>query len=181
MSVSKHLRQVKLQLYHNVFAAYRGWWQWHKVITKGVGKNTAVILLPDCNHAVNYMALLYLNDMLHNRGYNNALILTHDPGAQKSAALFSDKILRVVPFNRKKAEDLMQYYCLYEFDKRFIVASVDEPNGRSGSMLLGKRGTTQEEIFVIGVYHVYPFYRPEPPVYQGNDPVIKNFLEEAMP
>ena len=48
-------------------------------------------------------------------------------------------------------------------------------------MLLGKRGTTQEEIFVIGVYHVYPFYRPEPPVYQGNDPVIKNFLEEAMP
>ena len=107
MSVSKHLRQVKLQLYHNVFAAYRGWWQWHKVITKGVGKNTAVILLPDCNHAVNYMALLYLNDMLHNRGYNNALILTHDPGAQKSAALFSDKILRVVPFDRKKAEDLL--------------------------------------------------------------------------
>ena len=177
MSTSKHLRQVKRQLYRNLFAAYRGWWQWHKVTKKGVGKNTAVILLPDCNHEINYMALLYLNDMLDSRKYSNALILTHDPGVQKSAALFSNKILSVVPFNRKKAEDLMQYYCLYEFDKRFIVASLDEPNGRNGSVLIGKRGTTQEEIFVIGVYRVYPFQRPEPPAYRGNDPVIKNFLE----
>lgn len=71
----------------------------------------------------------------------------------------------------------MQFYCLYEFDKRFICASLDEPNGRNGSALIGKRGTTVEEIFVIGVYRVYPFQRPEAPAYEGMDSGIKLFLE----
>jgi len=176
--MSEHLKAVKRQLYRNLFAAYRGWWQWHKVIKKeGVG-NTAVILLPSCDREINYLALLYLDDLLKSRKYKNAVILTHDPAVQKSAQLFSQNILCVTPFSRKKAENLMQFYCLYEFDKRFIVASLDEPNGRNGSVLIGKHGTTQEEIFVIGVYQIYPFQRPQGPVYKGDDPEIKAFLKE---
>ena len=175
--MSNHLKQVKRQLYRNLISAYRGWWQWHKIIhKKGVG-NTAVILLPSCNREINYLALLYLDDMLKSRKYKDAVILTHDPAVMKCAQLFSRNILRVVPFKRKKAEHLMQFYCLYEFDKRFIVASLDEPNGRNGSALIGKRGTTVEEIFVIGVYRVYPFERPPAPVYSGDDADIKAFLE----
>ena len=178
MSTSKHLKQVKRQLYINLISAYRGWWQWHKIIkAKGVEGNTAVILLPDCNRETNHLALLYLDDMLKSRKYKNAVILTHDPAVKKCAPLFSKNILRVVDFSRKKAERLMQFYCLYEFDKRFTVASLDEPNGRNGSALIGKRGTTVEEIFVIGVYRVYPFTRPEAPAYTGDDPEIENFLE----
>ena len=175
--VDRHLKGVKRQLYRNLRAAYRGWWQWHKVIRgKGVG-NTAVVLLPSCDREINHLALLYLDDMLKSRKHDNAVILTHDPAVLKSAGLFSQKILRVIPFSRKKAEDLMQFYCLYEFDKRFLVASLDEPNGRNGSVLIGKKGTTQEEIFVIGVYRVYPFERPEAPEYHGDDPEIRKFLE----
>lgn len=178
MSTSKHLKQVKRQLYINLIATYRGWWQWHKVIKgKGVTANTAVILLPDCNRETNHLSLLYLDDMLKSHNYKNAVILTHDPAVKKSVSLFSQNILRVISFSRKKAEHLMQFYCLYEFDKRFTVASLDEPNGRNGSALIGKRGTTVEEIFVIGVYRVYPFQRPEAPVYTGDDPEIKTFLE----
>ena len=175
--MSNHLKEVKRQLYRNLLASYRGWWQWHQVI-KGKGvKNTAVVLLADCDREVNYLALLYLDAMLESRGHDNAVILTHDPQVIKSAGLFSQKILRVVSFSRKKAEDLMQFYCLYEFDKRFTVASLDEPNGRNGSVLIGKRGTTREEIFVIGVYRVYPFQWPAAPSYSGNDPDIVNFLK----
>lgn len=178
MSTSKHLKQVKRQLYLNLISAYRGWWQWHKVIKgKGVDGTTAVILLPSCEREINHLALLYLDDMLKSHKYKNAVILTHDPAVEKSAPLFSKNILRVIHFSRKKAEHLMQFYCLYEFDKRFMVASLDEPNGRNGSRLIGKRGTTAEEIFVIGVYRVYPFQRPQPPVYTGDDPEIKEFLE----
>lgn len=178
MSTSKHLKQVKRQLYLNLISAYRGWWQWHKVIKgKGVTGDTAVILLPSCEREINHLALLYLDDMLKSRKYRDAVILTHDPAVKKSASLFSRNILRVVSFSRKKAEHLMQFYCLYEFDKRFTVASLDEPNGRNGSALIGKRGTTVEEIFVIGVYRVYPFQRPKPPAYKGDDPEIKAFLE----
>lgn len=178
MSTSKHLKQVKRQLYINLLSTYRGWWQWHRIIKgKGVEAGTAVILLPDCNRETNHLALLYLDDMLKSQGFKNAILLTHDPIVEKCAPLFSKNILRVIPFSRKKAEHLMQFYCLYEFDKRFTVASLDEPNGRNGSALIGKRGTTVEEIFVIGVYRIYPFQRPSPPVYSGSDPEIKTFLE----
>lgn len=176
--MSKHLKQVKRQLYRNLIAAYRGWWEWHKVIRgKGVTATTAVVLLPSCDRAINHLALLYLDDMLKSRKYKKAVILTHDPVLLKCAGLFSKNILHIVFFSRKKAEYLMQFYCLYEFDSRFIVAALDEPNGRNGSALLGKRGTTAEEIFVIGVYRIYPFQRPDPPVYDGDDPEIKAFLE----
>lgn len=178
MATSKHLKQVKHQLYLKLISAYRGWWQWHKIIKgKGVEGETAVILLPDCNRETNHLALLYLDDMLKSRGFKNAVLLTHDSVVEKCAPLFSQNILRVISFNRKKAEHLMQFYCLYEFDKRFTVASLDEPNGRNGSKLIGKRGTTVEEIFVIGVYQVYPFQRPHPPAYSGNDPEIITFLK----
>ncbi len=178
MSTSKHLKQVKRQLYRNLISAYKGWWHWHKIVKgKGVEGNTAVILLPDRNRETNHLALLYLDAMLKSRRYKNAVLLTHDPAVKKCAALFSKNILRVVNFSRRKAEHLMQFYCLYEFDKRFTVASLDEPNGRNGSALIGKRGTTVEEIFVIGVYRVYPFTRPRAPTYAGDDPEIKTFLE----
>jgi hypothetical protein len=172
-----HLKEVKRQLYKNLIAAYRGWWQWHKIVkSKGILPNTAVVLLPSCDRVTNLLALLYLDAMLEYRKQQNAIILTHDKAVIASASLFSNKILRVIPFSRKKAEDLMQFYSLYEFDKRFIVASFDEPNGRNGSSLIGKRGTTKEEIFVIGIYRVYPFTRPEIPVYTGENELIRNFL-----
>ena len=176
--MSNHLKQVKRQLYRNLAGAYRGWWQWHKVVKiKGVTGSTAVVLLPSCDREINHLARLYLDEMLKSRKFTNAVLLTHDPAVRKCAELFSKNVLRVIVFKRKKAEDLMQFYCLYEFDKRFIVASLDEPNGRNGSSLLGKRGTTQEEIFAIGVYRIYPFQRPQAPVYRGDDAEIMTFLE----
>lgn len=176
--MTTHLKEVKRQLYRNLVSAYRGWWQWHKIIKrKGVQSNTAVILLPSCERETNLLALLYLDAMLESRNQLNAVILTHDTAVIAGARLFSDKILHIIPFNRKKAEDLMQFYSLYEFDKRFIVASLDEPNGRNGSSLIGKRGTTKEEIFVVGVYRLYPFTRPPFPVYAGDNELIHNFLK----
>lgn len=176
--MSKHLKQVKRQLYKNLISAYRGWWQWHKVVkSKGVESNTAVVLLPSCDREINYLALLYLDDMLNSRKYKNAVILTYDPTVEKCAQMFSSNILRVVSFSRKKAEHLMQFYCLYEFDKRFICASLDEPVGRNGSALVGKRGITKEEIFAVGVYRIYPFDKLDGPAYIGDDDEIKIFLK----
>lgn len=178
MSTSKHLKMVKRELYKNLLAAYYGWWLWRKIIRKkGVNGKTIVLLLPSCDNEINYLALLYLDELLKRRKYKNAVILTHDRTVEKSAMLFSDNILEVLSFSRKKAEALMQFYCLYDFDKRFIVASLDEPNGRNASKLVGKRGTTKEEVLIIGVYRMYPFERPEAPIYRGNDADIIKFLE----
>lgn len=178
MSTSTHLKEVKRQLYKNLVAAYRGWWSWRKLIRKkGVNDKTLVLLLPSCDKEINYFALAYLDELLEKRKYQNALVLTHDETVKKCGMLFSDNIIEIVFFSRKKAEDLMQFYCLYEFDKRFIVASLDEPNGRNASRVVGKRDTTKEEVFVIGVYRLYPFQRPQAPFYAGNDSEIINFLK----
>jgi hypothetical protein len=132
--------------------------------------------MPSENRDYNFTALLYLNQMLDAKSYKNAVVLTYDPSVAKSANLFSDRIIGVELINRKKAEYLMQYYCLYEFDKRLIIASLDEPNGRNGLAVVGKHGITLEETFVIGVYKLYPFYKPVEPVFHGNDQMIKDFI-----
>lgn len=178
MSASKHLKSVKRELYQNLFTAYYGWWLWRKIIRrKGVSDKTLVLLLPSCEKEINYLALLYLDDVLKKRKYKNAVILTYDKAVEKGAMLFSSRILEVLSFSRKKAEALMQFYCLYDFDKRFLVASLEEPNGRNASKLVGKRETTKEEVFVIGVYRLYPFERPNAPIYKGNDADVITFLE----
>jgi hypothetical protein len=80
---------------------------------------------------------------------------------------------------RKKAEELMQFYCLYNFDRRFFCASLDEPYGRNGSRIIGARGITAEEIFVIGVYRTYPYKQLPPPKYMGNDAGIIELLKQG--
>lgn len=178
--VKRHLRDVKLRLYINLFNAYRGLWQWHLINkTKGFDK-TEVVLLPGLDHESNYLALIYLDKLLDRKGADNAVILTYDPGVLKTAKLFSDRILDVRKFDRKKCEHLMQLYSLYEFAPNFTCASIDEPYGRNGDKLVGKRGTTKEEIFVIGVYRLYPFERPERPKYIGDDRDILNFLDVEL-
>lgn len=167
--VKKHLRKVKTQLYKNLIKAYIGWWHWFWICrTKGFG-DTAVVLIPGDDKEISYYALLYLDQMLDKRKYKNAIILTHDQVVIKAASLFSERIIKAKYFSRKKAEALMQFYCLYEFNKKFICASIDEPNGRNGASILGKRGTTKEELFVVGVYKIYPFSKLEKPLFSAKE------------
>ena len=56
-----------------------------------------MVLFPSCDTQINYLALLYLDEMLKARSYVNAVLLTHDPVVLKSASLFSPNILSVVP------------------------------------------------------------------------------------
>ena len=60
------------------------------------------------------------------------------------------------------------------------MASLEEPNGRNGSALIGKKGTTEEEVFVIGIYRIYPFTRPERPEYLGEDQEIVSFINQTI-
>ena len=180
--VKQHLKKVKRQLYRNLVDAYRGLWCWRIIVRKykksGV-RNWAIILLPDTNDRDNYLSLLYLDCMLDKEHYDKALVLTHSEIVKKIACFFSDKIAWIEEFSRKDAESLMQLYCLYNFDKRFYCASLDEPYGRSGSKLIGACGISAEEIFAIGIYKLHPFERVSAPQYYGDDEEIISFLKRA--
>jgi hypothetical protein len=165
-AVEKHLKEVRRQLYKNLCKAYRGWWYWHCTLKKYKKQNiaqSAVVLLPGSDERDNYLTLLYLDRMLKQHKFAKALILTHSDVVKANAGLFSGNILDIVDCPRKKAEELMQFYCLYNFDKRFFCASLDEPYGRNGSRMIGAKGISPEEIFAIGVYRIYPYIKQEPP------------------
>ncbi len=170
MDTIRHLMQK------NLINTYRGWWAWHCVVRKYHIGATAVILMPGTNRQYNRSALLFLDQMLKQRKYENAVILTVDRAAAASAKLFSENICAVECISRRKAEQFMQFYSLYEFDPRFIVASLDEPYGRNAWRLAGVRGTTVDELMALGVYRLPVFKRPKLPAYSGNHAKILQFL-----
>lgn len=169
-------REIKKLMRHNLWESYRGWWLWHRLVKRYHLGRTRVILLPSGNQRYNYAALRYVDQMLERHNYDNAIFLTVDPVVEKAAGLFSENILAVETISRKKAERLMQFYCLYEFDPRFVVASLEEPNGRNAVGLIGKNGTTVEQLIAIGVYQLPEFVEESTPCYQGEDPEIQAFL-----
>ena len=180
--VEKHLRDVRKQLKRNLWKAYKGWWYWRTTLKKYKKQDiarSAVILMPEVNERDNYFALRYLDQMIKQHKFHKALILTHNKTVKKCAELFSKNIIDIVDCSRKKAEELMQFYCLYNFDRRFFCASIDEPYGRNGSRIIGAKGITAEEVFTIGVYRVYPFKRLSAPGYKDNDENIISFLKQG--
>ncbi len=151
-----HHRLRKLQCYYGLFL-------WHYLVKKNPEiKNTAVILIPTVNDIDSYYALLYADQYVKNKRRDNAVILTHDSRINKVIGDFSDKIIKVIPFSRKKSEALMQYATLYDFDERLIIASLNEPKGRNGTSPVGVKGITEEEIFAVGVYGCFPFEKELP-------------------
>lgn len=176
--VKKHLRQMKHCMHRNLVSAYKGWWQWKRIKRiEGFGQ-TAVILLPEKNREINRIALCYLDQLLEVHHYTNAVILSVDSDIKEAAPLFSDKILRVKTYSRRKAHNLLQLYCLLDFDERFVCASLQEPFGRKGDQVVGLHGTTTEEAFVVGVYGIYPFVPMQLPRYDGENPILTHFLQE---
>ena len=181
--VRKHLRKIRWQLFKNLISAYRGWFSWRGLIRKykkDEVTHSAVILMPKADDDIsNYLALRYLDQMLDGRGYKKALLLTNSNVVIKTADMFSKRIINAVRYSRKKAERLMQFYSLYDFDKRFYVASLDEPFSRNASRMIGQKGITAEELFVMGVYKLYPYIQKKPPSYDGSDAEIVAFLSQG--
>lgn len=161
-------REVKKLLKKSKRECQRGFLVWHLLIKKHPEiKNTAVILMPSCEDSYNYYALLYMNQFLKKSKRDNAVLLTWDKRVIQCAKDFSENITSVIPFSRRKAELLMKYTSLYNFDDRLTVASLVEPIGRDGHALIGVRGLTEEELFAIGVYGLFPFDKEIPKSFSG--------------
>lgn len=139
--------------------------------------HTAVILIPEGDHESSFFALAYLNRLLEHRGWENAILLSTDTLIPRCADYFSNKILAVKHLRPEQEKDLLQLACLYRFDDHFICASIDCPEGRNGSALIGKKGLTKEEIFAVGVYGLWPFQQAHVPTYDGTDPDIMHFMK----
>ena len=170
------MNRLKQDMHQALLDACKGWWFYHRFIKKYKLQRTKICLIPDQEGKYLDASLLYLDQMLQVQGYDNAVILTVPALKKAEAEWFSDNIELVKKISRKKAEQLMQFYCLYNFDERFVVCSLDEPIGRQGTGLVGKKGITQEEVFAAGVYGIPNFIQFVPSPYRKKDQKILRFL-----
>lgn len=161
--IRKHLKFVRRKMILNLVKSYYGWFLWHILSHKRYVKNTAVLLFPDDDEETQLISLLYLDQMLEKNKYKDAVILTHNNRINNIAGTFSKRISKIIRFSKRRTGALMQYYRLCEFDKRFICVSLDEPEGRNGSAIVGLNGTTKEEVVVIGIYRLYPYLKKDMP------------------
>lgn len=74
------------------------------------------------------------------RAFDDAVIISADQVVLKSAPYFSNKLRAVHKLSPKQVDSLLQLACLYQFDDRFICASIEQPTGRNGGRLVGKKG-----------------------------------------
>lgn len=165
-------------LLDNISKAYKGRELWIKLIEENsISDKTYVILMPSLNRKYNYYALLHLNQFLEQKNADQVVILTFDEEVIESAEIFSEKVKKVINFSRESSELLMKFYSLYMFTDKLIIVSLEEPEGRSGMQLIGKKGITLEEVIAIGIYGLRKFESVEPPQYNGNNNKIRSFLE----
>ena len=125
---------------------------WMNFVKKYNIDNTKyVLILPETQHNYNESALKNLPDFLKKRGIKQAYILSYDPYVIAQNEKVSDQITIVVA-SEEEIQNLIQLYCLYEFAPNVLIGSLQEPSGRKGSALIGKKGLSAEEVFAGVVY-----------------------------
>lgn len=137
--------------------AQRGRELWLELVEKyNIDDATFVVLLPDTNREANCCAMKYLDMFLKQKYAKKALVLSHDEWVKNEGMKLTDSA-EYVEFDRESAEALMQFYCLYEFAPNLVIASLTEPSGRLGEMLVGHKepALSYEEVFKAVVYRLW--------------------------
>lgn len=169
--------QLKQKLNESIEKAYNGRKLWLDIFEKyKLSDRDYVILMPSLNSEYNYYALLHLDEFVRKVKAEKIIILTYDDRVQSTGKLFTNRIHDICYFSRENMELLMKFYCLYMFTDKLIIVSLEEPEGRSGKQLIGKKGITLEEIIAIGIYGLEKCEKITQPYYDGNDENIKSFL-----
>ena len=116
-----------------------------------------VLLLPSDTPEYHEPALKHLEDFLVKKGADRAIVLYvgEMPDAveyEKKISAYSSYITDVKKIRREDYENLVRFYCLYEFTDRLVIASLEEPDGRLGKNMVGKKGLTLEDVVKVTLY-----------------------------
>lgn len=158
-------------------------WQGRKTFLHVYKKNrglekTAYILFPEDDDELNFYGLLYLDDLSDFSSYENFVIITSCKIISQSAKYFCNKIKNIYEVSKDESDRLLAYYSLYKFYKNLLCVSIDMPDARRGSNILGKNNVSKEQLVGIGIYHIMPFRKDERIIsYNGDNPLIKEFLD----
>lgn len=132
--------------------AKRGRALWISFIDKySIDNMKYVIILPSSKRQYNEPALIYLKEFLDKRGVKEALVLTYDEWVLNMKEKYQE-FAQIEQCQKDDIKALLQFYCLYEFAPNIVIGSLEEPSGRMGTGIIGKKNLTAEEVFKGIVY-----------------------------
>ncbi|GHV21919.1 hypothetical protein FACS189494_07990 [Spirochaetia bacterium] len=180
-----------------MFSIYRSIIRGHKLFRVFVERNKIpacdfTVIFPQIDNEINLKGLSYLNSFYmyieHLRNITlleqivsapvscKFHIISEDEMVFNSARMFSNKIKTVELWKDKDINDLTMYYTTYR-PPNIIFLSIDYPNGRNCSNLIGIKNIDLKKLICMGVYGIsYNFFckmrepeMPKIPVFGIND------------
>lgn len=144
--------EISNELEKKLTRAKEGRAEWIKLMREyGGEKDKYIILFPhegsDCNR---YM-LKYLSEFAEKAQVDTLLILSCDNIVLEGIKNCEDINCIGVFWNNVQIQNLLSYYSLHMFTNKLVIASLDEPQGRNGSNIIGTKGVTEEEVVAIGI------------------------------
>lgn len=120
-------------------------------------EKTAYVVFPTDDAEINFYGVLYLNDFALFHKYDTLVLLVCDEALKNTALHSCKKVTAAHVVSKEAVRSLIMYYALYEFSTDIWFVSVDVPEGRRGSNILGKKGLTKEQFVAIGIFKILPF------------------------
>lgn len=132
-------------LQKSIDMAYIGREHWLWITEKyELTENSLVVLFPDKENEINDIAWQCIERISDKK--DKIIVLTENENISEI------KNVNQVLITRQYAEELMKFYSLYQFTDKLIIVSLDEPEGRHGKGLVGKKGITLEDMVNIGIF-----------------------------
>lgn len=110
-----------------------------------------VLLIPDKENIV-HLKKRFIQYIAIKHG-NKGLILA-DNEMSEMAGKFQGSSLYIETCTSEQAENLIRFYCMYQFTSNLLVASLEKPDGRRGEKLVGIKGLDREEILDMVVFGI---------------------------
>lgn len=140
MEIEKRLEKAKL-----------GRKFWLSLVEKWkMDQSVYVVVLPGKEKNSHSLAMSFLLEFLKKKGAKKTVVLCC--GEWELKRWMRTANISFMKCSEEEIEELIQFYCLYEFTTNLVIASLERPAGRLGVGMVGKNGLRKDEIFAGVVY-----------------------------
>jgi hypothetical protein len=118
------------------------------------------ILLLTEEGRINEHLLQYLPKFLKNKKSRNAIIVYQYDIEQERIQSYEqyfekhNLMIQIQHISKEDMDNLLAFYCMYQFTGRLVIGSIDKPEGRTGSRFIEEKRLTLEEMVVHVIYDI---------------------------
>lgn len=124
-------------------------WLWLQKKYK-LGVSDYVLLIPSEFENVLHLQIRFHQFLMKKKARCGVILF---PKGMKPSFLEIETI-EYLECDRNSIEELIRFYCMYQFTNNLLIASLTKPDGRMGEKLMRKKGLTRDEVLDIVVFGI---------------------------